>query len=141
MSFNRIYKIEEELRSIKVVTPDDIQDAKNKLVDCLKFEQTTTLELKNTKTKFESQLVTPSALSNHLAVIAIIMSVAMGSFSLSTSDKGFLAIVYLFFLLSITGLLLYFVKINSNAYKKCSTYTILIKLIDEILEDQNSMGS
>ena len=141
MSYNRIYKVEEELRSIKVVTPDDIEDAKIKLVDFLKLQQITKTELKNTKIKFESQLVTPSALSNLLAAMAIILSVAMGSFSLSTSDKGYLAIVYLFFLLIIAGLLLYFVNINSNTYKKCSTYTILINLIDEILEEQDSIGS
>lgn len=138
MSYNRIYKIEEELRSLKVVTPDDIEDAKKKLDDCLKLNQITTVELKYTKIKFESHLVTPSAISNGVAVCAILLSFGIGAFSLSTLDKNSLAFVYILFLLTASAILLFLIKISSNTYKKCSTYTILINLIDELLEEQNS---
>lgn len=134
MSYTRIYKIEEELRSIKVVTPDDIEDAKIKLLNYLNHNQISKEELKNTKIKYQSQLVTPPALSNSLAITAIVLSFAIVSFSLSTVDKGTLAIVYLILLLSVTGLLTIFLNINSKVYKKCATYTIIINLIDEVLE-------
>lgn len=134
MSYTRIYKIEEELSSIKKITPDDIEDIKFKLLNYLNQNQISKEELKNTKIKYHSRLVSPPALSNSLAIVAIILSITLGSFSLSTADKGFLAIMYLILLLSSAGLLFFFQIMNGKTYKKCGTYTIMINLIDEILE-------
>ncbi|MNW37059.1 hypothetical protein D3C74_140900 [compost metagenome] len=134
MSYTRIYKIEEELSSIKKITPDDIEDTKFKLLNYLNQNQINKEELKNTKIKYQSQLASPSTLSNNLAICAIVLSVTMGSFSLSTADKGFLAIMYSFLLLSTSGLLFFLLIVNSKTYKKYGTYTIMINLIDELLE-------
>lgn len=133
MSYTRIFKIEEELRSLKVITPDDIEDAKYKLLNFKNQNQINEEELKNTKIKFQSQLASPPALSNSLTISAIVLSVLTGAFSLSTADTDYLAFLYLFLILSIAGMMLYFNLINSKTYKKCVTSTIMVSIIDEIL--------
>ncbi|MNO69020.1 hypothetical protein D3C76_598670 [compost metagenome] len=133
MSYTRIYQIEEELRTIKKVTPDDIEDAKNKLRDFKTRNQVSEEELRNTKISFQSQLASPPAISNSLAISAIAISLLTGAFSLVPSEDVFYQVIYTLVTLLIVGIMFYFNSINSKIYKKCASYTIMIAIIDEIL--------
>ncbi|MEK8206992.1 hypothetical protein NST41_15465 [Paenibacillus sp. FSL L8-0696] len=133
MSYTRIYQIEEELRKIKKVNPDDIEDAKNKLLDYKNRNQVSEEELKNTRIKFQSQLSSSPAVSNALAISAIAISLLTGAFGLVQSSDSFYQVLYSITTLFIAGIMIYFNSINSNTYKKCASYTIMIAIIDEIL--------
>jgi hypothetical protein len=133
MSYTRIYQIEEELRKIKKVNPDNIEDAKNKLLDYKNRNQVSEEDLKNTRIKFQSQLSSSPAVSNALAISAIAISLLTGAFGLVQSTDPFYQVLYSITTLFIAGIMIYFNSINSNTYKKCASYTIMIAIIDEIL--------
>ncbi|MEK5417042.1 MULTISPECIES: hypothetical protein [unclassified Paenibacillus] len=133
MSYTRIYQIEEELRKIKKVNPDNIEDAKNKLLDYKNRNQVSEEDLKNTRIKFQSQLSSSPAVSNALAISAIAISLLTGAFGLVQSTDPFYQVLYSITTLLIAGIMIYFNSINSNTYKKCASYTIMIAIIDEIL--------
>ncbi|MEK4880144.1 MULTISPECIES: hypothetical protein [Paenibacillus] len=133
MSYTRIYQIEEELRKIKKVNPDNIEDAKNKLLDYKNRNQVSEEDLRNTRIKFQSQLSSSPAVSNALAISAIAISLLTGAFGLVQSTDPFYQVLYSITTLLIAGIMIYFNSINSNTYKKCASYTIMIAIIDEIL--------
>lgn len=133
MSYTRIHKIEEELRLLKSITPDDIEDAKIKLLNYIKQDQISKRELKNTKIKFQSQLAGSPAISNLLAISAMVLSLLTGAFSISTADKNYLAFLYLPFMLIFVFMMVYFIYKDNKEAKKSVTSTIMISIIEEIL--------
>lgn len=133
MSYKKIYKIEENLRSKKVATPDDIALAKNELM-VLKNQNEISLEdLKNTKIRYQGQLQSPPALSNSLAISAVALSLTTTVFSVSDFNENAVKIGFLVVLLASLAAMFILLFNNTAIYKKAVTYTVMIALIDEVL--------
>ncbi|MFF2907933.1 hypothetical protein [Paenibacillus sp. NPDC057934] len=133
MSYNRIYRIEENLRSLKVISPDDIEDAKNELLRLKSLERITEEDLKYTKIRYQSQLASPPAIANSIAITAMAISLIVGMFSVSSINKDVLTIFFSIVAVIISLSMIPMISNNKIIYKKCVTFTIMIALIDEVV--------
>lgn len=133
MSYTKIFIIEEELRALRKVTPIDIKDAKIKLLNYIKQGQVDKEDLRNTKIKFQSQLAGAPPISNLLAISAMVLSLLTGAFSISTTDKNYLAFLYLLFMLAFYFAIIYFLWKDNSVAKIRVTSIIMISIIEEIL--------
>jgi hypothetical protein len=137
MSYEQVKKIEEYLYSKKRKTPEHVKYARSHLYlygkKAIQNGENYKEELRIIRTHYQGQLANLPAIGSYLAISAIIISLVVGLFSLSSSSRETMLVTLatLVLLFSMTAALRY---IEHN-YKKSSVYTIIISLIDEILED------
>jgi hypothetical protein len=146
MSYERIKAIEDYLsnnKKKKENTPDNIRNARTHLI--MVSSEMSEEELSNVKIYYQGLLATFPSISNLLATLAIAVSIFAGLLSIASSfgdaeNKYFqpLILVLLAISTSLLILLRLLIKKISEASKKCDTYTIIINLIDEVLNSDSA---
>ncbi|MGG3278806.1 hypothetical protein [Paenibacillus solani] len=139
MIINQVLLIEDYLHSIKKKKPEHIKFAKSRLQILKEHTKKRGKELdedlKDIRILYQAQLASAPTMANYLTIAAIIISLIIGMFSLNSSlgqeIRLFFSIVAPLILLSLVMLVLSNFLIN----KKSVVYTIIIQLIDEVLEN------
>ncbi|MFF2015424.1 hypothetical protein [Paenibacillus sp. NPDC058177] len=139
MSYERIQEVEKYLMKKKKKTPDDIRIARTHLL--MVTSEMSKEELTNAKYYLQGQLFTSQMIGNHLNIMAILVSIFAIIISLiATSNNpqyiGFQIVILLFILLTfvLTVLVSKMHKKTMETSKLCDGYTIIINLLDEILD-------
>ncbi|MFK4171033.1 hypothetical protein ACI2LM_32845 [Paenibacillus lautus] len=138
MFYEQVEKIENYL-SKKRKTPQHIKDARTHLYlyakEAIQNGENYKDELRIIRTHYHGQLASAPTMANYLSIAAIIISLIIGMFSLNPSlgqnIRLFFSIVAPLILVSLVLLVLSNFLIN----KKSVVYTIIIQLIDEVLEN------
>lgn len=118
-------------------TPEDVKFAKKHLLlikkEAVEKGENIEEEFNFVKTHYHSQLASSPAAGNYIAIMAITSSLLVGIFSVISLSK--LAEIFFLGAILIMQVLICFVIFkNGRTYKKCTTYTIIVNLIDEILK-------
>lgn len=138
MTYNQIKKLEKYLDSIKAKTPEDVKFVKSSIQqimnDAIKREENFKDDLKNIRIHYQAQLALSNAMGNYIGIAAILIALVIGMFSVSSSMDN-VSLLY-----SISTLLFFifvgYMLINTGRInKKLVSYTIIIQIIDELLEN------
>ncbi|MGQ8875374.1 hypothetical protein [Paenibacillus sp. TSA_86.1] len=140
MIYSNLQSLEEYLNSIKVKNPQHVEEARRSLKFIVyiargsgnKVED----ELQNIRTHYQAQLSLISSQGNNIAIIAVLISLIIGFFSIVPSsplEKSLFVPVYFL----IIYLMFRAFRINKHFNKNVVTYTILMQIIDELLESKD----
>ncbi|MEC0310166.1 hypothetical protein P4H67_25765 [Paenibacillus lautus] len=138
MTYNQFKTVEKYLDSIKVKTPEDVKFVKSSMQqiknESIKRGEDFKDDLKNIRIHYQGQLALSNALGNYIGIAAILIALVIGMFSVSSSMDNvslLYAISTLLFLIFVGYMLINTGRIN----KKMVSYTIIIQIIDELLEN------
>lgn len=134
----QIKEIEDYLNSKKNKTPENVKFAKKHLLliknEAGEKDDNIEEEFNNVKTHYQGQLASAPAAGNYIAIMAILSSIIIGILGLVPLVEINTNILFFIIIVILLGLLCYVIISNGLVYKKCATYTIIVNLIDEILD-------
>ncbi|WP_339307107.1 hypothetical protein NSQ38_15780 [Paenibacillus sp. FSL R7-0313] len=140
MFYTKVQSLEEYLNAIKIKNPEHVEKVRislgyivhNSAKQGINVEN----ELKNIRTHYQAQLSLGGAQSNNIAIFAVLISLIVGFFSIvpsSVPEKLLFIPMYLFILFIMIGA----TQTNKRFNKKVVTYTIILQIIDELLESKD----
>ncbi|MEK3882412.1 hypothetical protein [Paenibacillus sp. PL2-23] len=140
MIYSKIESIENYLDSIKRKKPDHIHFVRSNLtyiIQCaIRNGEDVEQELRDIRIHYQGQLPLYNAIANYTAILAILISLIIALFSvIPSSDENPSLFI---FAISLIILILIFILLKTigRANKKLSSFTIIIQVIDELLETQ-----
>jgi|GEM_PF-6029361 len=141
MTYNQIKSLEKYLNSVKAKTPEDVKFAKLHLIllkdEAIKRGENVKDELINIKIHYQGQLASAPTMANYLSIAAITISLIIGMFSVNSSLGDDISLLFSIVTFLVLVSLVILVISNVLIHKKSVIYTIIIQLIDEVLENQS----
>lgn len=140
MIYTKVQSLEKYLNAIKIKDPEHVEKARTSLGYIVHVAKKSGInvenELKNIRTHYQAQLSLGGAQGNNIAIIAVLISLIIGFFSIfaSTLCEKLLFIPIYFFVIF---LMIRAIRINIRFNKKVVTYTIIMQLIDELLQSKD----